>query len=106
MILEEEKLLLSYLPNTDMREKLRILKELGENAPDEEMRMMILDLMGKLGRMSMDELRALDKEMAEYGTHDELLSAGGAYSEMFNVQAAYYVEGGEEDENARAEEGR
>lgn len=68
MILEEEKLLLSYLPNTDMKEKLRILKELGENAPDEEMRMMILDLMGKLGRMSMDELRALDKEMAEYGT--------------------------------------
>ena len=68
MILEEEKLLLSYLPNTDMREKLRILKELSENAPDEEMRMMILDLMGKLGRMSMDELRALDKEMAEYGT--------------------------------------
>ncbi|MBR6822323.1 MAG: hypothetical protein IKM87_04070 [Clostridia bacterium] len=68
MILEEEKLLLSYLPNTDMREKLRILKELGDNAPDEEMRMMILDLMGKLGRMSMDELKALDKEMAEYGT--------------------------------------
>lgn len=68
MILEEEKLLLSYLPNTDMREKLRILKELGENAPDEEMRMMILDLMGKLGRMSMEELKALDKEMAEYGT--------------------------------------
>lgn len=67
MILEEEKLLLSYLPNTDMREKLRILKELGENAPDEEMRMMILDLMGKLGRMSIDELKALDKEMAEYG---------------------------------------
>ena len=68
MILEEEKLLLSYLPNTDMREKLRILKELSENAPDEEMRMMILDLMGKLGRMSMEELRALDKEMTEYGT--------------------------------------
>ena len=68
MILEEEKLLLSYLPNTDMREKLRILKELGENAPDEEMRMMILDLMGKLGRMSMDELKALDKEITEYGT--------------------------------------
>ncbi len=67
MILEEEKLLLSYLPNTDMKEKFRILKELGENAPDEEMRMMILDLMGKLGRMSMDELRSLDKEMAEYG---------------------------------------
>ncbi len=67
MILEEEKLLLSYLPNTDMREKLRILKELGDNAPDEEMRMMILDLMGKLGRMSMEELKALDKEMAEYG---------------------------------------
>ena len=48
----------------------------------------------------------VDGEMAEYGTHDELLNAGGAYSEMFNVQAAYYVEGGEEDENARDEEGR
>ena len=48
----------------------------------------------------------VDGEMAEYGTHDELLNAGGAYSEMFNVQAAYYVEGGEEDEGRKNEEGR
>lgn len=34
----------------------------------------------------------VDGEMKEYGTHDSLLNAGGAYSEMFNVQAAYYVE--------------
>ena len=38
-----------------------------------------------------------DGEMAEYGTHDSLLEAGGPYSEMFNVQAKYYLEGGEED---------
>ena len=37
----------------------------------------------------------VDGEMAEYGTHDSLLTKGGAYSEMFNVQAAYYIEGGE-----------
>lgn len=39
----------------------------------------------------------VDGEMAEYGTHDSLLTKGGAYSEMFNVQAAYYIEGGEGD---------
>ena len=38
----------------------------------------------------------VDGEMAEYGTHESLLNAGGAYSEMFNVQAAYYIENGEE----------
>ncbi len=48
----------------------------------------------------------VDGEMAEYGTHDELLGAGGAYSEMFTVQAAYYVEGGEAGESENAEEGR
>ena len=37
----------------------------------------------------------VDGKLAEYGTHEELLTAGGAYSEMFRVQAAYYVEGGE-----------
>jgi ABC-type multidrug transport system fused ATPase/permease subunit len=35
-----------------------------------------------------------DARLVEYGTHDSLLKAGGAYSEMFNVQAQYYVEEG------------
>ena len=42
----------------------------------------------------------VDGEMKEYGTHESLLEAGGAYSEMFNVQAAYYVEGEGGEENA------
>lgn len=42
-------------------------------------------------------------EMVEYGTHDELLERGGAYAEMFRVQAQYYVEDGAEP--VSAEEG-
>ena len=38
-----------------------------------------------------------DGEMVEYGTHDSLLEAGGPYSEMFNVQAKYYLEEGAKD---------
>ena len=38
-----------------------------------------------------------DGEMIEYGTHQSLLNAGGAYADMFRVQAQYYVEGGAEN---------
>ena len=31
-------------------------------------------------------------EMVEVGTHDELMESGGAYAEMFRVQAQYYIE--------------
>lgn len=37
-----------------------------------------------------------DGEMKEYGTHEELMAKGGAYAELFHVQAQYYVENGEE----------
>lgn len=33
-----------------------------------------------------------DGEMVEIGTHDSLMEADGAYSDMFRVQAQYYVE--------------
>lgn len=39
-------------------------------------------------------------EIKEYGTHEELLNQGGAYSEMFSIQASYYKEKSLEMEEA------
>ena len=36
-----------------------------------------------------------DAELVEIGTHESLMASGGDYSEMFNVQAQYYVEDAE-----------
>lgn len=46
-----------------------------------------------------DRIVLLDNnEIAEVGTHDELISLGGKYAEMFNIQSKYYREGGAKDE--------
>ncbi len=34
-----------------------------------------------------------DGEIVEYGTHDELMEKGGIYTDMFNKQSQFYVEG-------------
>ncbi len=44
-------------------------------------------------------------EMVEHGTHDELLAKGGAYSDMFHVQAQYYIEDSEDSRPKNAAEG-
>lgn len=46
-----------------------------------------------------DKIVLLDNnEVAEVGTHDELMALGGKYAEMFNIQSKYYREGGAENE--------
>ncbi len=45
----------------------------------------------------------VDGEMAECGTHAELLEKGGAYAEMFRIQAQYYVESAEKEVAAYGE---
>lgn len=41
-----------------------------------------------------DKIMFLDGgQIAEYGTHDELMKKGGKYKEMFDIQSQYYVDG-------------
>ena len=42
----------------------------------------------------------MDGRMAEYGTHDELVAKGGEYARLFDVQAQYYREHPEGEEDA------
>ena len=43
-----------------------------------------------------------DGEMVEYGTHESLMKQGGAYAEMFRIQAQYYVDSPESEVAANA----
>lgn len=40
-----------------------------------------------------------DGNIAEEGSHDELMALGGGYCNLFNVQSKYYREGGTDNEN-------
>ena len=46
-----------------------------------------------------DRILVMDKgQITEEGTHESLLTAGGGYAEMFEVQRHYYQEGAMDDE--------
>ncbi|MBE5962602.1 MAG: ABC transporter ATP-binding protein [Lachnospiraceae bacterium] len=45
----------------------------------------------------------VDGEMKEYGTHKSLMELGGAYANMFHVQAQYYVEDPEHEQEQEME---
>jgi len=50
-----------------------------------------------------DRILLLDgNKIAEQGTHDELMALDGIYADMFNIQASYYKDSGEE----KLQEGR
>ena len=40
-----------------------------------------------------------DGKLIEYGTHESLLKQNGEYANMFKIQAQYYVDSGETNEN-------
>ena len=40
-----------------------------------------------------------DGKLIEYGTHESLLKQNGEYANMFKIQAQYYVDAGETNEN-------
>ena len=42
----------------------------------------------------------MDGRLADYGTHDELISRGGEYARLFEVQAQYYLDHPEGEEDA------
>ena len=48
-------------------------------------------------------IRIEDGRIAEEGTHDELLAAGGEYAKLFEVQSRYYRKEAEVHEKNAAE---
>jgi len=48
-------------------------------------------------------IRIEDGRIAEEGTHDELLAAGGEYAKLFEVQSRYYRKEGKQHEESTAE---
>ena len=45
-----------------------------------------------------------DGHLIEYGTHESLMQLGGEYANMFQVQSQYYLEEGENSQEASSDE--